>query len=315
MQFIDDGEVYPKRSNKMVKIQKVYGIGQALLDLMPPAKPFTNPPTTGDTNFSVGQLAYTPGPLAADFYIYAGAGNWVLFASGSGDIVSIVGTAPIAASTTAGVATISITGPADITTLTQNGALYGNGTSAIGATAAGTTGQVLTATTSAAPSFAALGTNSGLTAHGVLVGEGNGAIVATAVGTAGQYLTSNGAGVDPTFQTATPQLTVTPVAGATQAMLSNHAYIANDSALTTFTLPVTSAVGDIIQIIGSALNTGGWKVTYTTSQIIWGPAGSSTVTSGNAASATAAAQVMTIVCTVANDVWVITNNSGTITLT
>ena len=41
------------------------------------------------------------------------------------------------------------------TTLTQNGVLYGNGTSAVGITAAGTTGQVLTATTSAAPSWAA----------------------------------------------------------------------------------------------------------------------------------------------------------------
>jgi hypothetical protein len=153
------------------------------------------------------------------------------------------------------------------------------------------------------------------TAHGVLVGEGTGSIVATAVGTAGQYLVSGGAGVDPSFQTATPQLVVTPVAGASQAMTSNHTYIANDSALTTFTLPATSSVGDILQIVGSSLNTGGWKVTYTTSQIIWGPAGSSTVTTGNAASATAAAQVVSMVCTVANDVWVIINNSGTITLT
>lgn len=36
---------------------------------------------------------------------------------------------------------------------------------------------------------------------GVLIGNGTGAIQATSAGTAGQVLTSNGAGVDPTFQT------------------------------------------------------------------------------------------------------------------
>lgn len=181
----------------------------------------------------------------------------------------------------------------------------------------GTANQILASPTTGAVVLSLIGpyTPATYTAHGVLVGEGTGSIVATAVGTAGQYLTSNGTGVDPSFQTATPQLTVTPVAGASQAMTSNHSYIANDTALTTFTLPATSSVGDILQIVGSSLNTGGWKVTYTTSQIIWGPSGASTVTTGNAASATAAAQVMTMVCTVANDVWVITSNSGTITLT
>ncbi|CAB4132599.1 hypothetical protein UFOVP256_55 [uncultured Caudovirales phage] len=153
------------------------------------------------------------------------------------------------------------------------------------------------------------------TAHGTLVGEGTGAIVAVAPGTAGQFYVSNGASADPSFQTATPQLIVTPVAGASQAMLSNHTYIANNASLTTFTLPATSSVGDVIQIVGSALNTGGWTVTYSTGQIIWGPAGSSTVTTGNAASATAAAQAMKIICVVANTTWVIVDNSGTITLT
>ena len=97
-------------------------------------------------------------------------------------------------------------------------------------------------------------------------------------------------------------------------MLSQHTYIANNASQTTFTLPATSSVGDVIEIVGSALNTGGWKVTYTTGQIIWGPAGSSTITSGTATSAGAAAQVMTISCVVANTTWVITSNSGTITL-
>jgi hypothetical protein len=181
----------------------------------------------------------------------------------------------------------------------------------------GTANQVLASPTTGNVFLSLIGpyTPATYTEHGTLVGEGTESIVAIAPGSAGQFYVSNGESADPSFQTATPQLVVTPVAGATQAMTSNHTYIANDASLTTFTLPTTSAVGDILQITGSELNSGGWTVTYTTGQIIWGPAGHSTATTGNAASATAAAQSMTMVCVVANTTWVITANSGTITLT
>ena len=46
-----------------------------------------------------------------------------------------------------------IEGGTGLQTVTLNGVMYGNGTSAVGVTAAGTTGQVLTATTSSAPSW------------------------------------------------------------------------------------------------------------------------------------------------------------------
>jgi len=181
----------------------------------------------------------------------------------------------------------------------------------------GTNNQILATPTTGAVVLSLIGpyTPATYTAHGVLIGEGTGSIVATATGSAGQFLTSGGASADPTWQTATPQLIVTTVSGTSQAMTSNHAYIANNASLTTFTLPTTSSVGDILQIAGSALNTGGWKITYTTGQIIWGPAGSTTITTGNAASAAAAAQSLTMTCVVANTTWVITGNSGTITLT
>ena len=197
--------------------------------------------------------------------------NWIQISSGTGDVLSVTGTAnQILANPTTGNIVLSLIGP-------YTPATY--------------------------------------TAHGVLIGEGTGSIVATSPGTAGQFFVSNGASADPTFQTATPQLVVTTVAGTTQAMLSNHSYIANSASLTTFTLPTTSSVGDLIRVTGSSLNTGGWKVTYTTGQIIWGPAGASTVTTGNAASAAAAAQSFEIICTIANTTWTIINNSGTITLT
>jgi|SRR5665213_205342 len=68
----------------------------------------------------------------------------------------------------------------------------------------GTANQVAVANGTTTPVISLIGpyTPATYTAHGVLIGEGTGSIVASAVGTAGQVLTSNGAGVDPTFQTS-----------------------------------------------------------------------------------------------------------------
>lgn len=135
----------------MVKIQKCYGIGQGLLDLLPPPKQMATAPTSGEMNYSVGQIVFTPGPSAQNFYIYAGAGNWVLFASGSGDIISILGTTnQIAVSTTSGVATISlpaaIVTPGSLTTTTSLTATLGNITATNGNLVLGTAGNKLVST-------------------------------------------------------------------------------------------------------------------------------------------------------------------------
>ena len=67
------------------------------------------------------------------------AANNALYSTSSSALVA--GTLPIAAGGTAA------------TTFTANGVIYGNGTSALGVTAAGTTGQVLLANTSGAPTW------------------------------------------------------------------------------------------------------------------------------------------------------------------
>ena len=54
------------------------------------------------------------------------------------------------------------------TTLTLNGVLYGNGTSAVGATTAGTNGQLLLGVTSGAPVFATMSADATITNAGVL---------------------------------------------------------------------------------------------------------------------------------------------------
>jgi hypothetical protein len=64
-------------------------------------------------------------------------------------------TATTGAVTVAGTLVVGNGGTGD-TSFTTNGVLYGNNTSALGVTAAGTTGQVLTATTGSAPTWATL---------------------------------------------------------------------------------------------------------------------------------------------------------------
>lgn len=70
-------------------------------------------------------------------------------------------------------------------TLTAHGVLLGEGTSAIVATTAGTTGQVLIGSTGADPAFGAVGVNSNLT--GLVLGNTNSAFTATSFTAAGAF--------------------------------------------------------------------------------------------------------------------------------
>jgi hypothetical protein len=127
----------------MPKLNQCYGIGQALINVLPPPIAFENAPTSSQTNFAVGQEVYVPGPVATAFYKYMGDGIWVEFVTSTGDILSIIGTAPVTATTLVGVSTIALAGPPNVTTLTNHGVVVGQGTSAVAATAAGSAGQFL----------------------------------------------------------------------------------------------------------------------------------------------------------------------------
>jgi hypothetical protein len=70
------------------------------------------------------------------------AANYALYSTSSSALVA--GTLPVAA------------GGTNVTSFTANGIVYGNGTSALGVTAAGTTGQVLVGNTGSAPTWGSL---------------------------------------------------------------------------------------------------------------------------------------------------------------
>lgn len=108
----------------MAKMFQVYGIGQALIPVLPPPLPFENAPTSNQTNYEIGQVVYTPPNAPTTFYIYAGGGNWEVLSSSGGNISQVLGTASqITVTTVAGVATVSlpaaITAPGSLTTTTS----------------------------------------------------------------------------------------------------------------------------------------------------------------------------------------------------
>lgn len=192
----------------MSKMFQGYGIGQALIPILPPPLLFQSAPTSNQTNYEIGQIVYTGTPGSYSFFIYAGAGVWTEVVSATGNVLSVTGTAnQILASPTTGNVVLSLIGPYTPATYTAHGVLIGEGTSSIVATAAGTAGQVLTSggasadptwTTATYPSTATAGTLIAATATNVI-----GQIPDVAVG---QLLASGGVGVIPAY-TASPSVT------------------------------------------------------------------------------------------------------------
>lgn len=328
----------------MSKMFQVYGIGQALIPVLPPPLLFENAPNSNQTNYEVGQVVYTGVPGSYTFYIYAGAGVWELLDVSTGvldtlttdDNTVVVPTAGninlkgSGSTTTVGSgsnATVELTG------LTNHAVLVGAGTTTITKLALGTNGQVLTGATGADPAFAALGVNSGLTAHGVVLGEGNSALAATAAGTNGQVLLGS-TGADPAFGTLTTSTGVAFTGGAaalavdlkqggykinaasTGATIAvQNSYTVTQAGQTSFALPATAAVGDMFLIAGSSGNTGGLKITQASGQTIRQNTNASTTgATGNVATA-AANTSFWVMCVVANTDFIILASVGTVTFT
>ncbi len=173
----------------MSKMFQVYGIGQALIPVLPPPLPFANAPTSNQTNYEVGQLVYTPGPTASAFYMYAGAGTWIQIADSNGPVQSVLGTAnQVTVTTVSGVATVSL--PSAITTpgsLTTTTSLASGTTVTAGTGVTATTGGV---TASAGNIVATLGN---ITASAGSVSAGTSVTAGTTVtATLGNITATNG---------------------------------------------------------------------------------------------------------------------------
>lgn len=110
---------------------------------------------------------------------------------------------------------------------------------------------------------------------------------------------------------ASTGITWSEVTGTTQAASVNSAYIANNAALVTITLPDTAAVGDIVRVVGKGA--GGWKVAQNASENInFGNVTTTTGTGGYLAS-TLRYDSVELVCTIANTTWTAISSVGNIT--
>lgn len=130
----------------MARMFQVYGIGQALIPVLPPPIGFQNAPTSNQDNYEIGQVVYTPPKNPTAFYIYAGGGSWIQITDTDGPVQSVLGTAnQVTVTTVAGVATVSlpvaIVTPGSLTTTTTLTATLGNITATNGNFVRGTAGN------------------------------------------------------------------------------------------------------------------------------------------------------------------------------
>ncbi len=161
-------------------------------------------------------------------------------------------------------------------TTANSGALVTNG-SGVPSWQAMSAGQVLIGTTAGAPVAAAI--NSGT---GIVVANGSGTITVSATG--GGFATVS-------------------IAGTSQAGAVSTKYIALNAGQTTLTLPSTYAVGDVIALIGSTANVGGWIVQAAGGDTI--RVNNATTSAGGTVTCTAVAgQCIELVCDVANSSWI-----------
>lgn len=196
------------------------------------------------------------------------------------------------------------------------------------------TGNAINANSTGLVRYDGAGTFSGVTVtnHSPLIGAAANGITSLGPLTNGQLVIGN-TGNDPTAATLSAGtgvsisngagtitvnavgagLTWTTVTGATQTMAVNNGYVANRAGTVAFTLPTTSAVGDIVAVTG--INTAtGWSIAYTTNQQIFFGTSSATLSTGTLASVNIRDTVF-LVCVTANLTWNVFSSIGNITVT
>lgn len=220
----------------------------------------------------------------------------------------------------AGLVTYSGAGVFSASTFSQHYTLVGGSANSVVGVAPGTVGQALVSGgASADPAYGTLGVAGGGTGLATLstyelLASGTtatGTMQQIAAGSSGQFLVSNGAGALPSFQSLSPSYLPWSVeTGATVAMDDNNGYIADAaSGSVTFTLPVSSAVGDIVEVAGLSGGSG-WIIDQLAGQSIQYGVVSTTTGTGGSLSSSQNSDCVRLVCSVPSADWVVLSSIG-----
>lgn len=228
--------------------------------------------------------------------------------TGASPIIMIAGTSGCTLTTTNAVVTVA-TGTGAVT-------ISGDATANAVNIATGAGAKTLIIGSTNTTSAVTINTGSGgvsipsFTTTGALVSNASGLITDATASTSGFVLTSNGSGSVPTFQTPAGMIW-NDVTGTSASMSVNNGYSSNNVSLVTLTLPSTAVFGSRISVSG--YNTGLWKIAQNSSQVIHFGAVDTTTGVGGSLAATSRYDQISLICSVANTDWVVTNSVGNIT--
>jgi hypothetical protein len=250
--------------------------------------PIANGGTNSTATPTAGGVGYGTGTAHA--YSAAGTSGQPLISAGS--------SAPAFGTLALGTANTNVSGTLTVTnggtgagTFTANGVIYGNTTSALGVTAAGTTGQVLIATTSSAPSWGQVSLTAGVT-NTLPVGNGGTGITTTPsngqipIGNGTNYTAATltaGAGIGVT--NASGSVTVAGTGSTINSQTSGYTLVAGDAgktiSITTGGVTVPNSILSAGNIVTIYNNSGSSQTITQGTGVTMQWAGQSSSTTGN----------------------------------
>lgn len=152
----------------------------------------------------------------------------------------------------------------------------------------------------------------GTTQYALQVGSAAGALSSLSLGSSGQTLMSQGAGSNPIWKSLYGGYLWNQVLGTSSGLTNLNAYVSDNIALTTFTLPATAAFGESFMIVGAG--SGGWTIAQNAGQIIIANGTESTPGATGSVSSTNRYDTIELVCIVANTVFKSILTSGNLTV-
>lgn len=108
-------------------------------------------------------------------------------------------------------------------------------------------------------------------------------------------------------------ITWNEVTGTSQTAAVDNGYITNNAGLVTVTLPATASVGDVVRVAG--YGAGGWRIAQNAGDIIHFLGTDTTTGATGRLDSTNRYDAVELLCTVANDEWVVISSMGNITIT